>query len=42
MHSAKALSIATLRKEHSLKVVTAKSSLPSAFYQALDKGFAEY
>jgi hypothetical protein len=41
LHSAKALPSATLGKGHSAKKLSAKSSLPSVIYRALDKSFAE-
>ena len=39
--SAKALPSVTLGKEHSAKISSAKSSLPSAFFRTLGKDFAE-
>jgi hypothetical protein len=41
LHSAKALPSAALGKEPSVKFWSAKVSLPSVFYRALGKGFAE-
>ena len=41
LHSAKSLPSAALGKEHTVKNLSAKHSLPSVFYRALDKGFAE-
>ena len=41
IHSAKPLPSATLGKEHTAKFWPAKRSLPSGFYRALGKGFAE-
>ena len=41
LHSAKALPSATLGKEHSANKPSAKTSLPSVFYRALGKAFAE-
>jgi hypothetical protein len=35
------LPIVTLGKEHTAKKLSVKRSLPSVFYSALDKGFAE-
>jgi hypothetical protein len=42
LHSAKALPSVALGKGHSVKKLSAKLSLPSAFCRALGKGFAEY
>jgi hypothetical protein len=41
LHSAKALPSVTLGKEHSANILSANGSLPSAFFRALDKDFAE-
>jgi hypothetical protein len=41
LHSAKAFSSVTLGKGHSAAILSAKTSLPSAFCRALGKGFAE-
>jgi hypothetical protein len=41
LHSAKALPSVTLGKGYSVKISSAKTSLPSAFCRALGKGFAE-
>ena len=41
IHSTKALSSVTLGKGHSVNSLSAKTSLPSALYWALGKGFAE-
>ena len=41
LHSAKALPSVTLGKEHSTKILSAKGSLPSAFFRTLGKDFAE-
>ena len=41
LHSAKPLPSAALGKEHTAKNWSAKPSLPSVFYRALGKGFAE-
>jgi hypothetical protein len=40
-HSAKALPGVTPGKGHSVVIIPAKTSLPSAFYRALGKGFAQ-
>ena len=40
-HSAKDLSSATLDKQHTASIVLANGSLPSVFYRALGKDFAE-
>ena len=41
LHSAKGLPSAALGKPHSVKKVTAKAPLPSVFFRALGKVFAE-
>jgi hypothetical protein len=41
LHSAKALPSVTLGKGHSVVIMSAKTSLPSAFCRALGKGFPE-
>ena len=41
IHSAKDLSSVTLGKQHTASTVPANSSLPSVFYRALGKDFAE-
>ena len=41
IHSAKLLSSVTLGKRRSINSLSAKTSLPNAFYRALGKGFAE-
>ena len=41
LHSAKGLPSVALGKPHSVKKVTAKALLPSVFFQALGKVFAE-
>ena len=41
IHSTKPLSSVTLGKERSVNNLSAKTSLPSVFYWALDKAFAE-
>jgi hypothetical protein len=41
LHSARALPSVTLGKGHSAAILSAKTSLPNAFCQALGKGFAE-
>jgi hypothetical protein len=41
MYSAKALRSAALDKAHTAKKVSVKTALPSAFYRALGKAFAE-
>ena len=40
-HSANGSPSVTLDEQHSPKIVTAKPTLPSVFYRALDKAFAE-
>jgi hypothetical protein len=41
LHLTKALPSVTLGKEHSANILSAKGSLPSAFFRTLDKDFAE-